>query len=93
MKILQPPEALTQSTLGTFQYLAAEESVSADDVNIKYFNAVYVITGGDVTLTSLKGDGLTSVDLPADRLIYGKFSSVASDSGGSAVLLAYHQGE
>lgn len=92
MKILQPAEALTQSTLGTFQYLAAGESVDTDEADVAYFNAVYVIEGGDCTLTSLKGDSLTSVDLPADRLIYGKFSSVASDSGGTAVLLAYHQG-
>ena len=92
MKILQPAEALTQNTLGAFSIVGAGETISAEEVGAQYFNAVYVLTAGDVTTTSIQGDDFTSDALPADRLFYGKFLSVASDAAGTAVLLAYHFG-
>lgn len=51
-----------------------------------HYNSILVLDDASVTCTSLNGDNLTDVDVPAGVTIVGMFTSISVDSG---VVLAY----
>lgn len=51
-----------------------------------HYNSILVLDDASVTCTSLNGDNLSDVEVPAGVTIVGMFTSISVDSG---VVLAY----